>query len=187
MDTIRISSKFMKSESESDSDSESESDSDIKNKKKSRSEKITESIITDLHKKHMKQEIAKKNTFNNIKRKEKKAKRSKEDAKIKRNKERSYYEEKDDSYGSAGAGAGAGGAGKDYGEIAEIIKTRIKLLTLLELNTTEDNDFEIKKAYKRLALKYHPDKNIISGIDTTEQFKSINDAYHRLMCIYIDD
>jgi len=37
---------------------------------------------------------------------------------------------------------------------------------------------EIKKAYKRLASKYHPDKN--PGKDTGEQIKEINEAYEVL-------
>lgn len=35
----------------------------------------------------------------------------------------------------------------------------------------------IKKQYKRLALKYHPDRNP----DTEEKFKEINDAYHKII------
>ena len=37
---------------------------------------------------------------------------------------------------------------------------------------------EIKKAYKKLALKYHPDKN--QSIDTTEKFQQISEAYQTL-------
>ena len=40
------------------------------------------------------------------------------------------------------------------------------------------NDDEIKKAYKRLALKYHPDKNQTFGSE--EQFKEIGEAYEVL-------
>ena len=39
---------------------------------------------------------------------------------------------------------------------------------------------EIKKAYKKLALIYHPDKNITEKKDTTEKFKQINIAYEVL-------
>lgn len=37
---------------------------------------------------------------------------------------------------------------------------------------------EIKSAYKRLAVKYHPDKN--SDPDAEEQFKKISEAYQNL-------
>lgn len=47
----------------------------------------------------------------------------------------------------------------------------INLYAILEITKTA-NDSEIKKAYKRLALKYHPDK----GGDS-EKFKKISDAY----------
>lgn len=43
-------------------------------------------------------------------------------------------------------------------------------------NSTKD---EIKKAYKKLALKFHPDKN--KAKDAEEKFKEISYAYARLM------
>ena len=37
---------------------------------------------------------------------------------------------------------------------------------------------EVKRAYKKLALQYHPDKN--SSEDATEKFKSISEAYQMI-------
>jgi curved DNA-binding protein CbpA len=39
---------------------------------------------------------------------------------------------------------------------------------------------DIKKAYHKLALKYHPDKNIENQERSEKKFKEINDAYEKL-------
>ena len=52
-----------------------------------------------------------------------------------------------------------------------------KYYTILELNPGASED-EIKKAYKKLALKYHPDRNKDS--DAADKFKEISDAYQVL-------
>ncbi len=51
---------------------------------------------------------------------------------------------------------------KDYYQILEVEKT--------------STDAEIKKAYRRLALKYHPDRNPGDNV-SEEKFKEINEAY----------
>ena len=54
--------------------------------------------------------------------------------------------------------------GKDYYKILGISK-----------NANED---DIKKAYRKLALKYHPDKNKAPGAE--ERFKEVAEAYEVL-------
>jgi len=53
----------------------------------------------------------------------------------------------------------------------------------LEIETTATNE-EIKKAYRRMAMKYHPDKVNELGEDikksATEKFRSVNEAYESL-------
>ena len=45
---------------------------------------------------------------------------------------------------------------------------------ILEINEEASED-EIKAAYRRLAIKWHPDKNV--GIDTTSRMQELNEAY----------
>lgn len=47
---------------------------------------------------------------------------------------------------------------------------------LLGVNRTA-SDADIKKAYRRMAMKYHPDRNRGKEKEATEKFKEINEAY----------
>ena len=48
----------------------------------------------------------------------------------------------------------------------------------LEKNCT---DQQIRSAYKKMALKYHPDRNINNKEEATEKFKDIATAYEILI------
>ena len=51
----------------------------------------------------------------------------------------------------------------------------------LEIHENSNSD-EIKKAYRKLSLKHHPDRNP-NDKASEEKFKKINEAYH----VLIDD
>lgn len=58
--------------------------------------------------------------------------------------------------------------------------------TLLEITPAATND-EVKKAYRRMAMKYHPDKVAGAGdeikANATEKFRAINEAYEHIKSV----
>jgi DnaJ-class molecular chaperone len=54
-----------------------------------------------------------------------------------------------------------------------------KYYAILELNNQATDD-DIKKAYKRLAIKHHPDKNPNNKAESEETFKKVAQAYEIL-------
>jgi DnaJ-class molecular chaperone len=54
-----------------------------------------------------------------------------------------------------------------------------KYYYILELNNQATDD-DIKKAYKRLAIKHHPDKNPDNKAESEETFKKVAEAYEIL-------
>ena len=42
------------------------------------------------------------------------------------------------------------------------------------------NENDIKKAYKKLAMKYHPDRNLENKEEASKKFKEVSDAYQIL-------
>lgn len=62
-------------------------------------------------------------------------------------------------------------------------KGKNSVYEILEIKSTS-TDIEVKKAYRKMANKYHPDKVIHLGQDfqqlAEEKFKAVNSAYHKI-------
>lgn len=56
---------------------------------------------------------------------------------------------------------------------------RKKALQILEIQTTNPTETDIKKAYRKLSMKHHPDRNQGSA-ESAELFKDVNNAYSYL-------
>lgn len=56
----------------------------------------------------------------------------------------------------------------------------------IDVNSTIFSQAYIKKQYRKMALKYHPDKNGNTE-ESNERFKKINEAYNYLKNIYVED
>jgi DnaJ-class molecular chaperone len=56
----------------------------------------------------------------------------------------------------------------------------------IDVNSTTFSQAYIKKQYRKMALKYHPDKNGNTE-ESNERFKKINEAYNYLKNIYVED
>jgi DnaJ family protein B protein 4 len=71
--------------------------------------------------------------------------------------------------GGGGGGRGSSNAmGVDYYKILQVDKTA--------------KDDDLKKAYRKLAMKWHPDKNPNNKKEAEAQFKKISEAYD--VCTY---
>ncbi|KAJ8403663.1 hypothetical protein AAFF_G00349890 [Aldrovandia affinis] len=91
---------------------------------------------------------------------------------------RSQPQKESEDTGGGGGGAGPGAGAKGFsGEQVEGVQKIKKCKDYYEVLgvTKEANEDELKKAYRKLALKFHPDKNHAPG--ATEAFKKIGNAY----------
>ncbi|GMT25506.1 hypothetical protein PFISCL1PPCAC_16803 [Pristionchus fissidentatus] len=78
-----------------------------------------------------------------------------------------------DGMASAERAAEEGGGGEASGSTKDEKNMALYHTLGIQKKATDD---EIKKAYRKLALKYHPDKNLDGDPEKTEKFKDINYA-----------
>uniref|UniRef100_A0AC34R101 J domain-containing protein n=1 Tax=Panagrolaimus sp. JU765 TaxID=591449 RepID=A0AC34R101_9BILA len=64
--------------------------------------------------------------------------------------------------------------GRTRTESSTIVKKNLYEILGIEKTATDD---DIKRAYRKLALRYHPDKNLDGDAEKTEKFKEINYAH----------
>ena len=78
--------------------------------------------------------------------------------------------------GSSGSG-GYGGNGYPFQDNSAAVDSAYRTLGV----TPDASDSEVKSAYKRLALRFHPDRYASAGREeqhsAEEQFKKVNEAY----------
>lgn len=67
----------------------------------------------------------------------------------------------------------------------ETTMTKKQALTILQIEEWSPTEEVIRKSYRKLALKYHPDKN--SNQDATERFQEVKEAYDYLQNNYLFD
>jgi hypothetical protein len=70
--------------------------------------------------------------------------------------------------------------GSGFVQVRLIMDRRSVPYTVLGLLPTATAE-EVKRVYRKLALRWHPDKNPGNLEEATEQFKKIQDAYDRIM------
>ena len=84
----------------------------------------------------------------------------------------------------ANIGVNMGINSKDYDSIKSMfVKNSNAAYNILEIDPTASDD-EVKKAYRTMAMKYHPDKVSYLGEDfqnaANEKFQKVNEAYEEI-------
>ena len=74
----------------------------------------------------------------------------------------------------------------NYKNAFEILEINLSEINLSESNYTNISLEYLKKQYKKLALKHHPDKNG-NTTESNEKFQKINEAYNYLKTNFYDD